>query len=121
MVSATRPGTLAGSASASDASAIAGLPARIDSRTVEDQQRSRLPSGRRTTARNRTFFKVRVRGMFPSSSARQFISETDVSAHGRVLRPEQYQYAPKILTVDPAWEGDDEFVIGLRQGPCTGA
>ena len=50
-------------------------------------------------------------------SARQFISETDVSAaYGRSVRPEQYSFAPKILTVDPAWEGDDEFVIGLRQG-----
>ena len=55
--------------------------------------------------------------MFPSMSARQFIGEADVAAaYGKVLRPEQYEFAPKILTVDPAWEGDDEFAIGLRQG-----
>lgn len=61
--------------------------------------------------------KVRVRGMFPSTSARQFISGADVdAAFGKHLRPEQYNFAPKIIGVDPAWTGDDEFVIVLRQG-----
>lgn len=47
--------------------------------------------------------------MFPSMSARQFIAENDVTeAYGRPLRLEQYAFAPKILTVDPAWEGDDQ-------------
>lgn len=27
-----------------------------------------------------------------------------------------YGFAPKVLTLDNAWEGDDEGVIGLRQG-----
>jgi hypothetical protein len=50
-------------------------------------------------------------------SAKQFISTEDVDAAAkRHLRPEQYDWAPKILTCDPAWEGDDELVIGLRQG-----
>jgi hypothetical protein len=63
------------------------------------------------------FVKVRVRGVFPSQSARQFISIADVdAAFGRQLRLEQYNFAPRILSVDPAWEGDDEMVIGLRQG-----
>lgn len=63
------------------------------------------------------FVKVRVRGMFPSMSARQFFSLADVdAAFGKHLRPEQYNFAPKILTCDPAWEGDDMLEIGLRQG-----
>lgn len=63
------------------------------------------------------FVKVRVRGMFPSMSVLQFISTEDVDrAFGRHLRPEQYEFAPKILTLDNAWQGDDEGVIGLRQG-----
>ena len=50
-------------------------------------------------------------------SFRQFISEDKVdAAYGRQLKPDQYQFAPKILTCDPAWEGDDELVIGIRQG-----
>ena len=45
------------------------------------------------------------------------MSEIDVTAaYGRKLEPSQYEFAPKILTVDPAWEGDDEFVISMRQG-----
>jgi hypothetical protein len=35
---------------------------------------------------------------------------------GRHLRSDQYAFAPKVLTCDPAWEGDDELVIALRQG-----
>lgn len=58
-----------------------------------------------------------MRGLFPSMSARQFISEADVTeAYGRKLRQDQYIFAPKILTCDPAWEGDDELVISIRQG-----
>jgi hypothetical protein len=61
--------------------------------------------------------KVRVRGMFPALSAKQYIAVTDLdAAYGRHLDASQYVWAPKILTLDPAWEGDDEMVFGLRQG-----
>jgi hypothetical protein len=47
--------------------------------------------------------KIRVRGMFPSMSAKQFISVKDVDARTqRHLRIEQYNFAPKILTLDNA-------------------
>ena len=59
--------------------------------------------------------KVRVRGMFPSMSSRQFIGEDDVSAaYGRHVDESAYRFAPKVLSVDPAWEGDDELVIIVR-------
>ncbi|THF64332.1 terminase [Pseudothauera rhizosphaerae] len=90
---------------------------QIDSRTVEGTNKEQIAKWAADYGEDSDFFKVRVRGMFPSMSARQFIGEADVSAaYGRVLRPEQYDFAPKILTCDPAWEGDDELVIGLRQG-----
>lgn len=90
---------------------------QIDSRTVEGTNKEQIAKWAQDYGEDSDFFKVRVRGMFPSMSARQFISEADVvGAYGRGLRPEQFAFAPKILTVDPAWEGDDEFVIGLRQG-----
>lgn len=55
--------------------------------------------------------------MFPSLSILQFISTADVdAAFGRHLRREQYDFAPKILTCDPAWTGEDELIIALRQG-----
>ena len=90
---------------------------QIDSRTVEGTNKDQIAKWAEDYGEDSDFFKVRVRGMFPSMSARQFIGEADVTAaYGKVLQPQQYDFAPKILTVDPAWEGDDEFVIGLRQG-----
>lgn len=90
---------------------------QIDSRTVKGTNKAQIQKWVDDFGEDSDFVKVRVRGMFPSMSARQFISEADVTdAYGRKLRPEQYNFAPKILTCDPAWEGDDELVIGIRQG-----
>lgn len=61
--------------------------------------------------------KVRVKGEFPSMSARQLFNTDKIdAARGRHLRKEQYEFAPKILACDPSWEGDDDLVIGIRQG-----
>lgn len=90
---------------------------QIDSRTVEGTNKAVLDQMVETYGEDSDIVKVRIRGMFPAMSAKQFISTTDVdAAYGRHLRPEQYEYAPKILTCDPAWEGDDLLEIGLRQG-----
>jgi hypothetical protein len=90
---------------------------QIDSRNVEGTNKVQIEKWRLDYGEDSDFFKVRVRGLFPSASFKQFISLEDVDkAFGLELKPEQYEFAPKILTVDPAWEGDDEFVIGLRQG-----
>ncbi|HCE08100.1 MAG TPA: terminase [Oxalobacteraceae bacterium] len=90
---------------------------QIDSRTVKITNKEQIAKWVEDYGHNSDFVKVRVRGMFPSASAKQFISTTDVdAAFNRQLREDQYLFAPKILTCDPAWEGDDELVIGLRQG-----
>lgn len=90
---------------------------QIDSRTVEGTNKAQIDKWAADYGEDSDFFKVRVRGLFPSMSARQFIGEDDVSAaYGREIHVSQYEFAPKVLTVDPAWEGDDEFVIGIRQG-----
>lgn len=61
--------------------------------------------------------KVRVKGEFPSMSARQLFNTDKLNAaYGRHLKDHQYDFAPKIIAVDPAWEGDDDLVIGMRQG-----
>jgi len=89
----------------------------IDSRTVEGTNKEYLSELVATHGEDSDMVKVRVRGQFPAQSLRQFISEADVDAgKARKLKPEQYDFAPKILTLDPAWEGDDEIVFGLRQG-----
>lgn len=90
---------------------------QIDSRTCAMTNKTLLKQWVEDYGEDSDFVKIRVRGMFPSMSARQFISVADVdAAFGRQLRKEQYEFASKILTVDPAWEGDDELVIGMRQG-----
>lgn len=90
---------------------------QIDSRTVEGTNKAELDRLVADYGEDSDLVKVRVRGVFPVLSARQFISEADVdAAFGKHLRPEQYEFAPKILTCDPAWEGDDMLEIGLRQG-----
>jgi hypothetical protein len=90
---------------------------QIDSREVEGTNKTQFENWITDYGLDSDFVKVRVRGMFPSASMKQFISLEDVdAAYNRELKAEQYNFAPVILTVDPAWEGDDEFVIGKRQG-----
>jgi hypothetical protein len=90
---------------------------QIDSRTVEGTNKAMLDQMVAAYGEDSDIVKVRIRGMFPAMSAKQFISTTDVdAAKGRHLTPEQYEFAPKILTCDPAWTGEDTLEIGLRQG-----
>lgn len=90
----------------------------IDSRTVEGTNKEQIAKVVEDNGgEDSDYVKIRVRGLFPSASPKQFISETDVdAARGRHLKPDQYQFAPVILTLDPAWSGDDPLVIGKRQG-----
>ena len=90
---------------------------QIDSRTVEGTNKAYLDELVATHGEDSDLVKVRVRGQFPAQSVKQFISSADAdAAFGRYLSETQYKFAPVILTCDPAWEGDDEIVIGKRQG-----
>ena len=89
----------------------------VDSRNVQITNKKEIDNWIEDHGLDSDYIKVRVRGMFPAQSLKQFISEADVdAAEKRSLRLEQYNWAPKILTLDNAWEGDDEGVIALRQG-----
>lgn len=93
------------------------IKAQVDAREVEGTNKALFREWADTYGEDSDFFKIRVRGLFPSLSARQFIPESDVdTAYGRHYDPGAYSFAPKIITCDPAWDGDDELVIGLRQG-----
>lgn len=90
---------------------------QIDSREVEGTNKAQIDKWIQDYGIDSDFVKVRVRGIFPTTSFKQYISTEDVDqAFGRELKEESYNWAPKIITLDPAWEGDDELVIGLRQG-----
>ena len=89
----------------------------IDSRDVQITNKKLIQEWIDDKGLDSDWVKVRVRGMFPAQSFKQYISEADVDpAFGRHLRIDQYTFAPKIITLDPAWSGDDELVIGMRQG-----
>lgn len=90
---------------------------QIDSRDVEGTNKKFLNELVDTYGVDSDFVKVRVRGMFPSAASRQLIPTHLVdTALGKHLPKSSYDFAPTILTCDPAWTGDDELVIGLRQG-----
>lgn len=89
----------------------------IDSRNVQITNKKLIEEMISDYGIDSDMVKIRVRGMFPAMSAKQFISTTDVdAAFGKHLKDEQWNFAPVILSCDPAWEGDDELVIGKRQG-----
>lgn len=60
---------------------------------------------------------VHILGKFPKASDLQFIA-TDIAeaAAGRKLGQHSYYYAPKVIGVDPAWDGGAKIVLYLRQG-----
>lgn len=89
---------------------------QIDSRNVSLTNKAQLQEQIDTYGIDSDFVKVRILGEFPSSAEHQFIGNDIVSAaRGKHLRPEQYNFAPVIIGVDPAWS-TDEAVIYLRQG-----
>lgn len=90
---------------------------QIDSRTVDGTNKAQIQKWIDDHGEDSDFVKIRVRGMFPSSSSKQFIS-TDIvdAAYGRAIVPHQYIFAPIIITCDPAWSGDDNLEIAMRQG-----
>ena len=89
----------------------------IDSRTVEGTNKEQIAKWAADYGEDSDFFKVRVRGLFPSSSDLQFISQALVDdGMSRTVTPAQIQHAPVVIGVDPSWTGTDEFAIYLRQG-----
>lgn len=89
----------------------------IDSRTVEGTNKKALQDLVDKYGEDSDVARYRVRGLFPRTSNRQMVPEYLIdAAMGKHYRKDQYDFAPSILTCDPAWTGDDELVIGLRQG-----
>lgn len=89
----------------------------VDSRTVQITNKDKIAEWIKDYGEDSDFVKVRVRGVFPSQSVKQYFPENIIeAARGRHIAPHQYNFAPKILTLDPAWDGDDALEFGLLQG-----
>lgn len=90
---------------------------QIDSRTVEGTNKEQINKWIEDYGVDDDFVKVRVRGIFPSTSEKQFIPTglTD-EAMKRTVTQAEVSHAPIIIGVDPAYSGDDDAVIYMRQG-----
>lgn len=88
---------------------------QIDSRTVEGTNKAQIAKWIDDYGEDSDFVRVRVRGEFPRAGSSQFIS-SDIVAAARKYKAEGFAGLPKILSVDVARFGDDQTVIGTRQG-----
>ena len=88
---------------------------QIDSRTVEGTNKEQIQKWIDDYGEDSDFVRVRVRGEFPRAASSQFIAG-DIVAAARRYRADGYSGLPKILSVDVARFGDDQTVIGWRQG-----
>lgn len=88
---------------------------QIDSRTVEGTNKDQIQKWIDDYGEDSDFVRVRVRGEFPRAGSSQFIGSDLVSA-ARLYKSEGHTSLPKVLSVDVARFGDDQSVVGVRQG-----
>jgi hypothetical protein len=90
---------------------------QIDSRTVSMTNKTQLQKWVDDYGEDSDFVRVRVRGVFPATSANALIGSDDVdAAMSRHYSEDKYSFASVILGVDVARQGDDSSVIQRRQG-----
>lgn len=88
---------------------------QIDSREVEGTNKTQIAKWIEDWGEDSDFVRIRVRGEFPRAGSTQFIG-SDIVEACRKFKAEGYEHLPKILSVDVARFGDDQTVIGYRQG-----
>ena len=88
---------------------------QIDSRNVDGTNKAQIAKWIEDYGEDSDFVRVRVRGEFPRAGSSQFIA-SDIVAEARHYVATGYEGLPKILSVDVARFGDDQTVIGTRQG-----
>lgn len=88
---------------------------QIDSRHVQITNKKRLNQWMDLYGEDSDFFKVRVRGVFPSTGATQFIA-TDLVLEAMAREVFIDRFDPMIIGVDVARFGDDDSVIYTRVG-----
>ena len=90
---------------------------QIDSRTVKMTNKAQLQKWVDDYGEDSDFVRVRVRGIFPAASSNALLGPEEVeAAMARTYPIGQFDYAPVIMGVDVARQGDDSSVIARRQG-----
>lgn len=88
---------------------------QIDSRTVEGTNKEQIQKWIDDYGEDSDFVRIRVRGEFPRAGSSQFIPNDAVESCRKYVA-EGFAALPKILSVDVARFGDDQTVVGCRQG-----
>lgn len=88
---------------------------QIDSRQAKMTNKVKIEQWRTDYGEESDFFKVRVRGQFPSASVTQFIPGDSVT-EARKREAHVFRHEPLILGVDVARFGDDSSVLCRRRG-----
>lgn len=90
---------------------------KVDSRNAAAAQKAQIQAWLEDYGEDSDFFKVRVRGEFPSQALNQFIpSDLIQEAQKRRLPKEAYAHNSYSIGVDVARFGGDTSVIAVRQG-----
>lgn len=88
---------------------------QVDSRTVPGTNLEEIAKDVRDYGEDSDYIRVRVRGEFPRAGSSQFIPGDRV-ARARLRDVGDQSRAFKILSVDVARFGDDQTLVGVRQG-----
>lgn len=89
---------------------------QVDSRTVSLTNKKQIGKWEVDYGDDSDFFRVRVKGQFPTASSNQLIpSDVVEAARGRHIKEANYNFAAVIIGLDRAWSGDTTR-IWLRQG-----
>ena len=88
---------------------------QIDSREVEGTNKDELQRQVDDYGEDEDHVRIWIKGEFPRASSTQFIAH-DLIAAARRYKAQGFGTLPKILSVDVARFGDDQTVIGWRQG-----
>ena len=88
---------------------------QVDSRTCKKADKATIQNWIDDYGEDSDYVRVRVKGVFPRASDRQFIA-TDIVNQCLKYEAKGYEFQPKLMGVDVARFGDDQSVIVMRQG-----
>lgn len=90
---------------------------QIDSRSVKITNKAKIQQWLEDYGEDSDFFRVRVRGVFPSASSNALFGPDELdTSMSKAYKPGMFDYAAVILGVDVARQGDDSSCIARRQG-----
>ncbi|PIQ23112.1 terminase [bacterium (Candidatus Blackallbacteria) CG18_big_fil_WC_8_21_14_2_50_49_26] len=89
---------------------------RVDSRDAYLSNQDHLNKLKEDYGENSDFFKVRVRGLFPSSSDYQFFDKLDIEEAAIRELPQVPMNEPLVMGVDVAGSGSNRTVLYPRMG-----